>query len=44
MNKPVKESDNDLSESGHIAFCEKNIYEVEKKNLFAKTKKYGKSI
>lgn len=44
MNTPVKESDNDLSVSGHTAFCEKNIYEVEKKHLFAKTKKYGKSI
>lgn len=34
MNTPVKESDNDLSVSGHIAFCEKNIYEVEKKNIY----------
>lgn len=39
MNTPVKESDNDLSVSGHIAFCEKNIYEVEKKTSICQDKK-----
>ena len=44
MNTPVKEVDKDLSVSGHIAFCEKNIYEADKQHVFAKKKKYGKSI